>query len=62
MPTHCSVSIHFGPCLDQHQTCGLVAIQGSAMERGVPGLWGDGGMGGWLCGKGREEWYIQGAK
>jgi len=38
MPTHTILSIHLGPCLDQHTACGLAAIPGSAMERGVEAL------------------------
>jgi len=34
VPTHFILSIHLGPCLDQHPACGLVAIVGSDMERG----------------------------
>ena len=42
MPTHFIISIHLGPCLDQHPACGLVAIPGSVMERGVARLRGEG--------------------
>jgi len=38
MPTHLILSIHLGPCLDQHPAYGLVAILGSVMERVVLGL------------------------
>ena len=38
MPTYLVQSIHLGPCLDQRTACALVAIRGSAVERGVFGL------------------------
>ena len=51
MPTHAILSIHLGPCFDQHAACGLVAIRGSEMERGPLVL--QGGRGGGALG-GRE--------
>ena len=36
--THFILRIHLGTCLDQHPACGLVAIPGSEMERGVLAL------------------------
>jgi len=52
IPTHSSLNIHLGPCLDQHPARGVVAMRGSYMERGAPvlrgcvgGLWT--GRGGW---------------
>ena len=52
MPTHSILSIHLGPCLDQHPACGLVATPGSDMERG--GLPLRGGEGGDLGGGERD--------
>ena len=49
--THFILSIHLDPCLDQKPACGLVAIPGSAMERGPLVLrGGKGGAGGLHCG------------
>ena len=47
MPTHFILSIHLGPCLEQHPACDLVATRGSEMERGVLAL----RYGGW-------GWYV----
>ena len=54
-PTHITLSIHLGPCLDQHPACGLVATQGSAMERGpLVLLEGGRGGGGGMLWEGRD--------
>ena len=42
MPTHIIQSIHLGPCLDQHPACGLMAPEGSKIERGALELQGGG--------------------
>jgi len=34
MLTHFILSIHLGPCLDQHPACDLVATLGCGVERG----------------------------
>jgi len=54
MPTHFILSIHLGPCLDQHPACGLVASRGSPVERGPLVLWRRRGEGGFL--EGGERW------
>jgi len=60
VPTHVILSIHLGPCFDQHPACGLAAILGSEMERGVLVLRGRGGaLGGGERGKTREVNYMR---
>ena len=52
MPTHTILSIHLGPCLDQHTACGLMTTRGGEMEWGglVLRAWVamGGESGGWL--------------